>query len=432
MIGGILVDVLVVAAVVAFAWGATLLGGLSALGRLLEAIVAITVAALLRDPVGSLVQSMLGASDDFSRLVGMLLVGLGTWVCMQALFRYWVARRAAARQDPEDEFGFDEGDPLDTPRVARIAGGLLGLGWALLFLSLIVLQPRDTVFARSAVQSRLGGMLIQQQSVLEWLREGFPHYTQTLPKGKLGAVVGEYDSLPMREPVEAKDRGGDADALLRSINDLRRNADSRVLAFNPDMAGIARRHAKSLVNQQQLSYRSTTGASLEPQVRSALGESAGTFDDEVGIEVVWAHDPATAIRGLIDSSRAQSLLTEPRWSEVGIGVADAGWFNGRIYVILLVGGQKSAAELAEDAERDAGEAGAEAAIGSADEPTVTDAGSGSDSSSSDGSSDGFDDGFDDELGTFDECEAFDIDDDGVPDEESIDPDICPDGATNLP
>ena len=428
MIGGIVVDLLVIGAVLAFAWGGTILGGLSTLGRLSEAVVAVTVAALLRDPVGSLVQSLLGASDDFSRLVGMLLVGLATWICVQMLFRYWVARRAAGRIDPEDDYALDGGDPLDSPRVARLAGGVLGLGWALLFLSVIVLQPRDTVVSRSAIQSRIGGMVIHQQSVLEWLRDGFPHYTQTLPKGKLGAVVGERDDLPMRDPVEAEARGNDADTLLRSINDLRRNADSRVLAFNPDIAAIARRQAVSMAEQTRLTYRSAGGGSLDSRVLSALGESAGEFGEDVGIEVVWAHDPATAMRGLLDSTRAQSLLKEPRWSEVGIGVADAGWFNGRIYVILLVGASTSAAEAADDAALEDGAAGAEAAIGG--EPDVDP--SGSDSSDDSTTDDGFDDSSssDDDLGTFDECEAFDVDGDGVPDAESIDPEICPGGPTN--
>jgi len=358
MIGGVLVDVLVIAAVAAFAWGAARLGGLSTLGRLAECIAAAVIAVLLRDPAGSIVESLLGTGEDFSRLVGMAVVGLATYVAANSLFRWWRNRRAAARG--VDEYDEPLPDPLDEPIVARIAGGVLGLGWALLFISLLVLQPASTPISRAAIASRTGGVLIEQERVLQWLNEGFPHFTQALPKGKLGAVVGEQDSLPMREPVEVEERAGDHDTLLRSINGLRRKARVGVLAYNPDVAAVARRHAVSLAEDRRLSYESPGGGALDDRVRAALGESASTFDDEVGIGVVWAHDPATAYRGLVDSTRAQSELRDGRWSEIGIGVADAGWFNGRMYVLLLIGNNPDDADR--DGTADGGE-GAAAAVG---------------------------------------------------------------------
>lgn len=342
MIGALIVDALFVAAVFAFVWGAAQLGGISTLGRLVEAVAAFTVAALLRDPVGSLVHGMLGSSDDFARLVGMILVATGTWIAVHSLYRWWRARREESRRqdsgaDGRDDFDAPIADPLDAPLVARLVGGVLGVGWVMLFVSLLVLQPSDTIISRAAVSSYPGGVLIKQERALGWLREGFPHYTQTLPKGKLGAVVGERDHLPMRSPVTHGSASGDDDALLRSINDLRRNARVPVLTYNPDVAAVARRQADSLVDDRRLSYRAPGGSPLDSKVMSALGEAKGSFDDDIGIEVAWAHDPATTMRGLLESSRARSLLRDARWSEIGIGVIDAGWFNGRIYVVLLIG-----------------------------------------------------------------------------------------------
>lgn len=61
--------------------------------------------------------------------------------------------------------------------------------------------------------------------------------------------------------------------------------------------------------------------------------------------MAWAHDAATAFRGILENRRAQSLVRDGQWSEVGIGVVEAGWFNGRIYVILLVGPEPDAAAM---------------------------------------------------------------------------------------
>ncbi len=364
LIGGLLIDAMVVGAVLAFAWAATMLGGLSTIGRLAESSAAFVVAALLRNPAGEIVEAMLGTSEDFSRLVGMGIVGLATYIAANRMFTWWRGRRQAVREaDVEDgEFDGAVDDPLDGPGVARVAGGLLGLGWALLFVALLVLQPASTPISRAAISSRIGGALIDHQAALRWLNEGFPHYTQALPKGKLGAVVGEKSSLPMRDPVEVKERAGDHDRLLRSINNLRRDGHERVLAFNPDIAAVARRHALSLAQDRTLSYEASGGGVLDARVRAALGEASGEFADDVGVEVVWAHDPATAYRGLLDSTRAQSLIRDGRWSEIGIGVADAGWFNGRIYVLLLVGHESPEAQQNE-ALAETGGAGAGAAAG---------------------------------------------------------------------
>lgn len=362
MIGGLLIDAMVIGAVVAFAWAATMLGGISTLMRLGEAIAAFALAALLREPAGDIVGSMLGASEDFNRLVGMGLVGLATYIGANRIFTWWRSNRDEARNAEIETIEDIQEDPLDSDGVARFAGGLLGLGWATLFVALLVLQPASTVISRAAIDSRIGGQIIAQEGALRWLNDGFPHYTQALPKGKLGAVVGETSSLPMREPVEASERARDHDQLLRSINGLRRDQRSRVLAYNPDIAAVARRHSLALAEEQTLSYTASGGGKLDDRVRAALGEASGDFTDEVGIEVVWAHDPATAYRGLLASTRAQTEIRDPKWSEVGIGVADAGWFNGRIYTLLLVA-QKSREEQDDELLAEEGDIGAAAAVG---------------------------------------------------------------------
>lgn len=359
MIGGLLTDVLVVGAVLAFSWGATQLGGLATLGRLVEAASAFVVAVLLRDPAGAVVGALIGRSVDVNRLVGMLVVALATWIGVHKVYRWWRARRIAARTGEVAEY--DEAaddDPLDSSGVARAAGAVLGVGWSLLFLAMLVLQPANTPISRAAVDSRIGGALIEQRDGLQWLRDGFPHYTQTLPKSTLGAIVGERADLPLREPVEVRERGQDADALVREVNALRREAHVRTLGFNPDVAAVARRHAVALARDRRLSVRPASGGSLVARVLAALAESSGSFGEDVGVEVAWAHDPATAMNGLLARRRSQQQLREARWTEVGVGVADMGWFNGRIYVVLLVGPSEDG-DLVDD-----GAAGAAAAIGS--------------------------------------------------------------------
>lgn len=333
MIGGLLVDALVVAAVAAFGWAGMQLGGVASLQRAVSSIVGFLAAAIMREPAGLVVQGVLGASEDFCRLVGMVAVGIGAYIATTRLFEWWRARSATG----DDTEPGAPVDTLESSTTAMVAGGALGLGWSLLFAALLVMLPADNPISRAAANSYTGAALIAQEGGLRWLADGFPHYTQTLPKGKVGVVVGERASLPLHGTIEPEDAAGDHDLLLRVINRERRARSVSVLAFNPDLGSVAQRHATALAADRSLSYSSPGGGTLDGRARAALGEAAGGFDDEVGIEVAWAHGAANAGRGMLDDTRGGALLRDGRWSEVGVGVADAGWFNGRIYVLLLVG-----------------------------------------------------------------------------------------------
>ncbi|MCW2924911.1 MAG: hypothetical protein JWM98_2315, partial [Thermoleophilia bacterium] len=94
MIGGLVVDALVLLAIGAFGWAGMQLGGRASIGRLVACYVAFAVAALLRDPIGSLVRSALGTSVDFSRLLAMVLVGIATFIATASIATYWLRRRA--------------------------------------------------------------------------------------------------------------------------------------------------------------------------------------------------------------------------------------------------------------------------------------------------------------------------------------------------
>lgn len=393
MIGGLLIDAIVVGAIVAFEWAGPQLGAAHAVRRAIACAVGFVAAVLTRDPAGSIVEAVLGTSVDFSRLVAMLAVGFGAYFAASKLVQWRDAKRA------ERIFGGYDADEFGSPAIAAIDGALLGFCWAVLFIALLVLMPANNIVSRAAVQSFTGSVLIRQESALRWLAEGFPHYTQTLPKGQDGTVVGERDELPMHGDQEPQSLNREADLLLRFLNRERRANAVQTLTFNPDIAAVARRHASALVAARTLSYTTPSGGPLDSRVRAALGGAAGGFAEDIGIEVAWSHSAANAARSMLeDDERASRLLLDPRWSEVGIGVSDAGWFNGRIYVVLLVGPVEEGSGDDESEQLD-GDEGAAAAVG--EEP-------------SDGEVDPF-------TGTAECPEPFDLDGDGAPDPESVDP-----------
>ena len=335
MIGGIFVDLCVVAAICLFGWAGGILGGIASLVRTISAFGALVIAVLLCDPMGAVVGALTPASDEVARVLGIGISGIVGWITFRALLRWWLARREVRRFDPEWED--QPPDPLDGQVVAIAAGAACGFVWAPLFLALLILLPNDTPITRAAVASHTGGALIHQERVLRWLDVRFPHYTQTLPKGKHGAVVGEVASLPMRGGSKPHDVPSDADAMLRSINALRVQADIQTVAPNQRIATVAQRQARALAEDRALSTQVPGGGGpLAPQVIAALGSDAAAFDDRPGIRAVWAHSPGNAIAGLVRDGSTGAMLVDPKWSEIGVGVEDAGWFNGRIYVVILI------------------------------------------------------------------------------------------------
>lgn len=335
MIGGLVVDlVIVLGAIAAFAWAGQQLGGRASIGRTLAGVVACCAVLASRDPAGAIVARVLPGTTDVANLVGVLVVGTATYVAANRVWRWWISRRD---ERVADDLDTGEVDVLDRPGVAIAASAASGVLWAILFVALLVLLPSDNALTRSAARSVTGSALITQGALLRWIDDGFPHFTQTLPKGRLGAVVGERALLPMHGDEPARSRRADTEVLLRQINRYRRSIDLPALVYNPNVARVAKRHAVVLAADKTLSYRTPGGARIEPQVLAALGESAAMFDDQVGTEVVWAHAPDHALRAMRDDRRARRLLRDERWSEVGIGAATTGWFNGTVYVVLLVG-----------------------------------------------------------------------------------------------
>jgi uncharacterized protein YkwD len=362
MIGGLLVDAIVVGAIVAFEWAGPQLGADAAVRRAIGCILGFIAAVLMRDVVGDVIEAIFHFSTDFSRLAAMLGVGFGVYIAASNILVWRDAQRVE-----RIGLGYDS-EEHGSPLLAALDGAFLGFAWAVMFIGLLVLMPSNNFVSRAAVSSNVGNILINQESALQWLSDGFPHYTQTLPKGEDGAEVGEHESLPMHGDPEAKSAPGESDLVLRIINRERRARQVPALVFNPDIAAVARRHASSLVEEKTLSYESPGGGALDTRVQSALGAAAGDFEPKIGIEVAWSSRAANATHAMLDVDHAGPMLIDDKWSEIGIGVADAGWFNGRIYVLLLVAPTNEAPTDGQDGAAAAAGGGDPGADGEATDP----------------------------------------------------------------
>jgi uncharacterized protein YkwD len=166
--------------------------------------------------------------------------------------------------------------------------------------------------------------------------DAFPEMTQTLPKGKLGAVTSTESDLPIQLDGSAKldkDAAGD---LLSYINGFREDKDLQPLTWNPQIAEAAERHSVRMLEDHFVGYQALAGGlAFEDRMKVALGNSVADYD-EFHEQVAWAFAAPNAYAGLLDSKSATKKVLDPDVTEIGIGVADGDWFNGQMFTIGLV------------------------------------------------------------------------------------------------
>lgn len=326
LVGALIFDILVLAVVGGFAWVGSRLGLIRSAVRLAGAAGAVGLALLLREFMATIVGALSPFSHDLSALIGMLLVGAGAYMSLAALVTYyagWVPHEHVLAT--ERAFG-------------AIPGALLGIGWVLGMAILLVLSPSDSFVSRASINSMTGSYLIENgSSTLHWITRNFPHYTQTLPKGKLGSVVEAKDGTLTVNPVtKTSQETQDAGQLLANINELRANRKRSQLQWNIDLAIAANANSSKMFTERFFAYASPAGKKLSERQEAALGASIDLYD-AFGRQIVWSHSVENAYAALVDDEAALKKLLDKRWIEIGIGAASGGWFNGRMYTILFVG-----------------------------------------------------------------------------------------------
>lgn len=322
--GRFLVDIAVLVVLAGFGWAGYRLGLVRSLVRLATIAASVAIALLMRAPLTSLMVDETRLSPDNASLIALVIVGVGAFVAVSAVVAYYVSWVPAELLSAADQ------------TLGAVPGLITGFGWVLAMLALLVLVPADNSLVRSAVRSFSGQAVVARAGgIVQWADRTFPSYTQTLPKSRTGARLRSAAELPLNPDLTAREQPDAAGNLLANLNQFRRDHDRTELIWNLELATAATSHTTRMVGERRLTYRSD-GASLEKAFRGALGGSEDLYS-AFGEQIGWAHTEANLYAALIDDKRARRLLLDPRYSEIGIGVIDAGWFNGRFYTIGLIG-----------------------------------------------------------------------------------------------
>lgn len=364
-VSGLLVDIVVLAVLAGFGYVGSSLGLVRASIRLLAAVGAFGVAALLRAPLARLIDYLTPLSRDYGSVIAMLGVGVGTYLAVAAIVSWytdWVPHDRLYRVDR---------------MLGSVPGVVLGVSWCGLMVTLVMLVPSNNVVTRASIQSRSGGVLLAHVSgLVRWTNRAFPRLTQTLPKGERGALVRADGRIPVSTAFKHVEDPDDAGVLLGNINQYRSDKERAPFTWNPELAEAATHHSENMLLGAFLSRKVPGGSDFVDRIKTSLGSNVARYD-QFGVIVVWAHSTANAYAEIVRDSRTRATLRNRDYLELGIGVIDGGWFNGRMYTLAFVGSrdsnhEPSSSDAGTDSESADSSAGGFSPVDPAVDETATD------------------------------------------------------------
>jgi len=297
-------------------------GFVATLYGLITWIVAIPVALVLENPLGSLV-ARLGVALPVARTVGFVFILL----LIETAFSFGGSAAVVPfvkRMHADRLLGPADRALGVVPSILRtLVVTAVGLSAA------FVLPVGNDV--RAAIDSsRIGQVLVEQvaaaQPALAALSGGAD--TSPLLVTRLGADQSQQLNLP-DGLVLTPDPEAEA-AMLVLVNDERTSRGLAALTLDPRLVPIARQHSEEMFRLKYFGHQSPVNGS--PFDRLA---SAGVSYSRAGENLAYAQSLAVAHRSLMESPGHRENILQPDFTRIGIGVISAGSY-GRMFTQLFI------------------------------------------------------------------------------------------------
>ncbi len=297
-------------------------GFVTTLYGLITWIVAIPVALVLENPLGSLL-ARAGLALPVARTVGFVAVlllieggfAIGGSVAVVPFVKRMHADRLLGRADKA---------------LGVVPSVLRTLVVTAVALSAAFVLPVGNDVRAAIDSSRIGQVLVEQvaaaQPALAALSGGAD--TSPLLVTRLGADQTQQLNLP-DGLVLTPDPDAEA-AMLVLVNGERTSRGLAALTLDPRLVPIARQHSEEMFRLKYFGHQSPVNGSPFDRLTSA-GVSYG----RAGENLAFAQSLAVAHRSLMESPGHRDNILQPDFTRVGIGVISAGSY-GRMFTQLFI------------------------------------------------------------------------------------------------
>lgn len=286
-------------------------------------VIGTLLALRLSGAVGGIVQSMLGFSDDVSRVVGgvviFLVISIGAAVLIRVL-------HLGARLLP----GVTTMNRAGGAIFSVIAGVLV---MALVLSVVVVVNPSDTVGERLD-ESKIVSFLTDDDGVTQGLLSlmaGDQILATTL---RLQDLFGEKQvvatdgrrTIPATDPADIKENTGAADRIVNFANRVRVRSDLDPLSRNGRLDELAMARAQEIAASGLFSLRDAEGRSIQERI----DDEELRFTEAVDIVVLGA--TAGAVNDAIESHDEAFDIVKGPYRRVGVGAVRTD--NGLVVVTI--------------------------------------------------------------------------------------------------
>jgi uncharacterized protein YkwD len=213
----------------------------------------------------------------------------------------------------------------------KIAGPVLGVGEGLILvafiLTLIIGLPLKVSLKADVSASKIGGYILKQTSGAERLLNDIFGGVIEDSLTYLTVKPGSRERIDITaESIELKEDQVAETEMFRLINEERRKGGVGELSWAPEIALIARGHARDMWERRYFGHVSPEGKDVGDRLDTALINY--TF---AGENLALAPTVTTAHNGLMSSEGHRTNILEKRFNKIGVGVIDNGIY-GKMFV----------------------------------------------------------------------------------------------------
>ena len=202
-----------------------------------------------------------------------------------------------------------------------------GLVLVAFLLTLTLGLPIKPGIKEDITDSKIGSLILERTSKVEKaINEVFGGVIDD-SLTYLTIKPGSKESVPLKvEKVALSADEVSESQMFALVNSERTKRGIGILAWSPEIVGVARTHAEDMWERKYFGHVSPEGKDVGDRL-----DAAGVRYFLAGENLALAPTVTTAMNGLMNSEGHRANILEPKFKKVGIGVIDNG-FYGKMFV----------------------------------------------------------------------------------------------------
>lgn len=306
-----IIDILIIIVFGVYVWDGFRRGFLHLLWELIGLVIAFIFALRFYDGLNVFLQHNFHLSEVYARPTAFLVI----WFVVQIIFYF--AGRLISFYIPTS---------LKESKINHYSGLIPAAVKGIIFISIIlvmlVIFPIDNGIKNSINNSYIGGKLIAQTAQIEGNMEQLFAGSSILSNSLTGTQVQDEGSKLGFTTLDVKTDENAEKQMLDMVNIEREKVGVKPLANNSLLRNVARAQSRDMLAKGYFAHTSPEGVTLLMRLNNANVKFVAAAEN-----IALAPTIDLAEVGLMNSPKHRDNILNPSFTEIGIGVLDAGKYG---------------------------------------------------------------------------------------------------------